>query len=169
MTLRTEQRDSWGLTDATDSQLELLRPLAAALAIAIRRFAKIALCLTLLSLLPWTAWAGVGGSISGTITDASGAAIAKAPVTLVNTGTGVRQSATTDGHGAYSFPVLPVGNYAIEVNQPGFKPYRHTGIVLDTNSALVVNIALQVGERTDAVTVSESSVHLETYSSQIGE
>ena len=169
MTLRTVHRDSPGFLDATNSQVEFLRSLAAALAIAIRGFSKICLGLGLLSFVPAAVWAGVGGSISGTITDASGAAVAKAPITLVNAGTGALQSAATDGHGTYSFPVLPVGNYTIEVNQPGFKPYRHTGIVLDTNSALLIDIVLQVGERTDAVTVSESSVHLETYSSQIGE
>jgi hypothetical protein len=116
-----------------------------------------------------TAFAGVGGSISGTITDPSGAAIATASVTLINASTGVRQSTATDGRGAYTFPVLPVGTYVLEASQSGFKPYRRTGIVLDTSSALVLDVALQVGERTDAVTVSESAVHLETSSSQMGE
>src|ERR1700689_527774 len=125
------------------------------------------LCLVLCFL--GTAFAGVGGSISGTVRDASGAAIAQASVAVVNTSTGVRQSATADSRGAYSFPVLPVGNYVLEVNHPGFKPYRRTGIVLDTNSTLLLDVALQVGERTDAVTVSDSTVHLETYSSQMGE
>ena len=116
-----------------------------------------------------SAMAGVTGSISGTIKDQSGGAIEKASVILINSGTAVRQSCATDGRGAYSFPVLPVGSYVLEVNQPGFKPYRRSGIVLDTNSALLLDIALQVGERTDAVTVSDSAVHLETYSSQMGE
>jgi hypothetical protein len=116
-----------------------------------------------------TAFAGVGGSISGTVKDPSGAAIAKASVDLVNVNTGVRQSTTADAHGAYTFPVLPVGGYILEVNHPGFRPYRRTGIVLDTNSALLLDIVLQVGERTDTVTVGDSAVHLETYSSQMGE
>jgi hypothetical protein len=116
-----------------------------------------------------TSFAGVGGSISGTVTDPSGAAIAGASVTLMNASTGVRQSTATDGLGAYTFPVLPVGGYVLEVSQSGFKPYRRTGIVLDTSSSLVLDVALEVGERTDAVTVSESAVHLETSSSQMGE
>ncbi len=126
-------------------------------------------CLVPLLSLLVMARAGVGGSISGTVKDPSGAAIAKASVTLVNATTGVRQSATADGRGAYTFPVLPVGNYVLEVNQPGFKPYRRTGIVLDTNSALLLDVVLQVGPRIDAITVSDSAVHLETYSSQMGE
>src|ERR1700691_1016605 len=133
-----------------------------------RSLLKLAQRLSLPPLFLGTAFAGVGGSISGTIKDPSGAAIAKASVTVVNTSTGVRQSATTDSRGTYTFPVLPVGGYALEVNQPGFTPYRRTGIVLDTNSALLLDVVLQVGERTE-VTVSDSSVHLDTYSSQMGE
>jgi hypothetical protein len=135
-----------------------------------RRLLKVSLprlCFPLLVL--GTAFAGVGGSISGTIKDPSGAAVAKASVTLVNTSTGVRQAATADGRGAYVFPVLPVGSYVLEVNHPGFKPYRRTGIALDANSALLLDVVLQVGERSDAITVSENAVHVETSSSQMGE
>ncbi len=114
-------------------------------------------------------FAGVGGSLSGAIKDVSGAAIAQASVSLLNTNTGVRQSATADSHGAFSFPVLPVGEYVLEVNHPGFNSYRRTGITLDANSALLLDVVLKVGGRSDAVTVSDSAVHLETYSSQIGE
>ena len=110
--------------------------------------------LCLLLCLLGTAFAGVGGSISGTVKDPSGAAIVKASVTLINPSTGVRQSASADGRGTYAFPVLPVGGYVLEVNHPGFKPYRRTGIVLDANSSLRLDVVLQVGERTDAITVS---------------
>src|SRR6202167_3583368 len=115
------------------------------------------------------AFAGVGGSISGTIKDQSGAAIAKASVTVLNTSTGVRQSAAADNRGTYTFPVLPVGDYVLEVNHPEFKPYRRTGIVIDANSALQLDIVLQVGERTDAITVSDNAARVETSSSQMGE
>jgi hypothetical protein len=134
------------------------------------RFCKIPLaCLCLPVLLLGVVFAGVGGSISGTVKDPSGAAIAQVSVVLVNSSTGVRQSTNADARGAYSFPVLPVGGYVLEVDHPGFRPYRRTGIVVDVNSALWLDIVLEVGKRTDAVTVSDSSVHLETYSSQVGE
>jgi len=128
---------------------------------------RLCLCLSLCFLA--TAFAGVGGSISGTIQDPSGAAIPKASVTVINSSTGVRQSAITDSRGTYTFPVLPVGAYSLEVNQRGFKPYRRTGITLDANSALLLDVVLQVGERTDAITVNENAVHVETSSSQMGE
>jgi hypothetical protein len=116
-----------------------------------------------------TSWAGVGGSISGAIKDPSGAAVAQATVSLLNATTGVQQSAITDGLGTYSFPVLPIGTYILEVNHPGFKPYRRTGIALDANSALHIDIQLTLGQRNDVVTVSDNAAHAETSSSQMGE
>ena len=115
------------------------------------------------------AFAGVGGSISGAVTDASGAAVVKASVTLQNTSTGVRQSATTDTRGAYTFPLLPVGSYILQVTLPGFRPYRLTGIAVDANSALLLDVVLEVGKRTEAVTVNDSAAHVDTSSSQMGE
>jgi hypothetical protein len=129
------------------------------------------LALSLSLLIGWVGitWAGVGGRISGTVKDQSGAPIAQVSITLMNAGTGVRQSATTDGQGSYAFPVVPVGGYVLEVNLPGFKPYRRTGIALDANSALLVDIVLQVGKKTDTVTVNDSAAHIDTSSSQMGE
>src|SRR5208282_2216844 len=158
--------------DATGLQLEATSVARAqpAFAEAFGSFSEtLTRCLCLLLCLLATAFAGVGGSISGTIKDQSGAAIAQASVTLINPSTGVRQSATTDARGAYTFPVVPVGGYALEVNHPGFKPYRRTGIVLDTSSALLLDVTLQVGEHTEEMTVSDSAVHLETFSNQMGE
>jgi hypothetical protein len=117
---------------------------------------------------PWC-WAGVGGSISGTVKDASGAVIPHAEVTAINLDNGVRQTTKSDDKGFYSFPVLLVGHFDVEVSCSGFKPYRRTGVIVDSNSLLVVDAILQVGERSDAVIVSDSAVHLDTYSSQMGE
>lgn len=116
-----------------------------------------------------TAFAGMGGSISGTVKDPSGAAIAGASVAAVSSNTGVKQSTTSDARGAYAFPVLPVGSYVLEVDCPGFRFFRRTGIVLDANSALAFDLVLQVGERNDAITVSDGASQLETSSSQLGE
>jgi hypothetical protein len=90
-------------------------------------------------------------------------------VTAINAGTGVRQEVTTDDRGVYSFPVLSVGHYDLEFNGAGFRPYRRTGITVDANSALRVDAVLQVGEKTDSVTVNDSGVHVETTNTQMGE
>src|SRR5580698_8036840 len=70
--------------------------------------------------------AGTGGSISGTVTDASGAVVAKASVTVKNLETGITQSVTTDAKGFYSFPALTIGYYDLEISSSAFRPYRRT-------------------------------------------
>jgi Carboxypeptidase regulatory-like domain/TonB dependent receptor len=111
----------------------------------------------------------VGGSISGTVKDPGGAVIPKAAVTVINADTGVRRNTRTDGNGTYSFPALPIGHYSIEISASGFKTYLLTGVTLDANSTLVIPASLQVGGQSDTVTVSESTVHVDTASTQMGE
>jgi len=113
--------------------------------------------------------AGVTASISGTVTDASGAAVAGASVTATNVDTGVAFSQSTNGQGYYSFQSLPLGKYTIDVQQKGFKAYQKTGVVLDVNDALVVDVPLQVGQSTEKIVVESSALHVETSSTQMGE
>lgn len=114
-------------------------------------------------------YAGVTASISGTVTDASGAAIAGATVTATNVDTGVAVTQSTNSQGYYSFQSLPLGKYTIDVQQAGFKAYRRTGIVLDVNDALVVDAPMQVGQKTEKVEVESSALHVETANTQMGE
>jgi Carboxypeptidase regulatory-like domain len=113
--------------------------------------------------------ARVGGSISGTVLDPLGATVPGAQITAINTDTNVHETTTTDLRGAYSLPELPVGTYEIRVEARGFKPYRRTGVVIDATSALLVDVSLVVGGRTDTVTVSNSAVRAETADTQLGE
>src|SRR5271168_4312689 len=138
----------------------------------IRNFANIAACagMALLMLLAAVdGWAGEGGKISGTVTDPSGGVVAKAVVMVTNSGTGVRHLTATDDRGFYSFPALPVGTYELYVSAGDFRPYRSTGIVIDANSAVTVDAALQIGDRSEAVTVTDNALHVETTSTQNGE
>ena len=114
-------------------------------------------------------WAGITGSISGIVTDSSGAVISGASVTAVNTQTGVKTTVSTDSKGFYSLPVLDVGNYDLEIRQPGFKTYRQTGLVIDANSALKADATLSVGTATEKIEVSTDTVHVETESTQLGQ
>jgi Carboxypeptidase regulatory-like domain len=115
------------------------------------------------------AFAGVTASISGTVKDATGAAVVGAKVTATNTETGIASSQPTNGDGYYSFQSLSLGHYDIEVQQTGFKVYRQTGIVLDVNAALVIDVTLQVGQLTEKVEVSSEALHVETANTQMGE
>jgi hypothetical protein len=119
--------------------------------------------------LAWTAAAGVGGSISGTVKDPSGALVPKATVSAIDSDTGIRQTTVTDDKGFYSFTSLLIGHYDLEVVIAAFRPYRRTGIVLDANSALTIDAVLEVGGRSDAVTVVDNQLHVETMSTQMGE
>jgi hypothetical protein len=133
------------------------------------RLSVLLLLSALISCAAISAWAGVGGEISGTVKDASGSVIPKVAVTAVSSGTGFEQTITTDEKGFYSFPSLPIGRYDLEFKVAGFGPYRRTGIVIDANTAMIVDAELRVGQKNEAVTVTDTQVHVETSSTQMGE
>jgi hypothetical protein len=127
-------------------------------------FLVVTLSLAVASLL-----ASTGGSISGVVKDVTGGVIPGATVVALNTATRVQQTTRTDVKGFYSFPVLPVGPYEIEIGFRGFKPYQREGLVLDVNSALEVDATLELGERAQTVTVTETGVHVKTSDTQMGQ
>ena len=114
-------------------------------------------------------WCSVTGSISGTVTDPTGAVIPGAAVAAHNTETGIESSTQTNAQGFYSLPALPVGHYDIRIKAAGFEEYQQTGLVLDVNTALRVDATLNVGSITEQVKVSAAAVHVETASTQMGE
>ena len=114
-------------------------------------------------------WASITGSISGIVTDPTGGIVVGAMVTAINTQTGVRAVVHTDKSGFYSFPDLSVGTYDLEVEQKGFKTFHQSRIVIDANSAIKVDVRLELGEVTEKVTVESQAVHVETQSTQMGE
>src|SRR5580704_6440954 len=132
------------------------------------RFPLVVLSALLIFGLPEIVNAAIGGRISGTVEDSSKALIPTATVSATNLDTGVRHAATTNTTGAYSLPNLPVGRYNVDISAPGFRPYRRAGVLVDVNSDLLVDAVLQLGERSDSVTVTESAVRAETASTQLG-
>ena len=127
------------------------------------------LCSAILMLLATASQAGVGGSVSGTVKDASGAVIPDATVNATNVDTGVQGQVATNARGVYSFPELPVGRYTIEIKHTGFKPCLRTVTAVDTSSALTVDAVLEVGKTSDAVTVIDTAARVETSDTQMGE
>ena len=121
------------------------------------------------ALIAHSLWSAAGGSISGKVTDPGGRTVPNATVTATNTDTNFKHTSTTDSKGIYSLPDLAVGRYDIHWEAPGFRPYRNTGVVVDANSALRVDVSLAIGERSDTVTVSASAIHVETADTQLGE
>src|SRR6202163_3752176 len=109
------------------------------------------------------------GSISGTVTDQTGAVIPDTTVSALNLDTTVVQTTKTNANGFYNFTALPVGRYEIEILRDGFKPYKRTGLVADVNSQLRADIVLSMGGQSEEVVVSDTAVHVETESSQMGQ
>jgi hypothetical protein len=80
--------------------------------------------------------------VSGTVTDASGAVIAGAQVTMTETDKDLIHTVSTDTGGRYTFPNLPVGPYRLEVKISGFKDYVESGIVLVVNNNIEINVTM---------------------------
>ncbi len=86
------------------------------------------------------AWSAVTGRISGTVKDPTVAVVPSAQITVVETQTGIKTESKTDSAGFYSFPSLPVGHYELEVKASGFRDFKQTGLILDVNTALTIDI-----------------------------
>jgi len=119
--------------------------------------------------IPALSFAQVGGSISGTVKDSSGAVVPGATVTAMNTVLGTETAVTTDEQGFYSFPKLPVGKYDVTIQIEGFKPLKRPNIAVDADAALQINATLEVGAQSETVTVTANAVHVDTVSTQLGE
>lgn len=116
-----------------------------------------------------TASAQVGGRIYGSVKDQTGAVLPHTPVELRNVSNGLQHTAQTDDEGGYAFPNLAVGTYELSVSVPGFKPYRRSGLTINVGSALQADVALEIGEANEVVTVETSTVQVNTSDTQIGE
>jgi hypothetical protein len=125
--------------------------------------------LAVLPILLSSAWADVAGRISGLVSDPSGAFVAGAAVTLSNAGNGTKQTTITNDQGQYSFPVVPVGRYALAINSPGFQPYKKIGVVIDINSSLQIDATLRIGKNTQTVEVNDDVVTIQMSDTEIGQ
>ncbi|HEU4391085.1 MAG TPA: TonB-dependent receptor, partial [Blastocatellia bacterium] len=92
-------------------------------------------------------------TISGTVTDSTGAVLVGAAIQIRNVGTGVTQSAVADSQGRYSIPDLPVGDYEAQASANGFQTVVHKGITLTVGSQPVVDFSLSVGAAAETVTI----------------
>ncbi|MBZ5625842.1 MAG: TonB-dependent receptor [Acidobacteriia bacterium] len=108
------------------------------------------------------------GQVSGFVRDESGAVIPGAIVVAKNEGTGEERKTATNGDGYYVFPQLLVGRYAISAESAGFKRFIKTGIVLDAEAKVSVDIGMTVGAVTEQVEVQASAAQVKTDSADVG-
>ena len=121
------------------------------------------------SLLPRPAAAqAVTGTVLGTVTDSTGAAVPGATVTLTNLGTGLTRAIVTDTAGEYTAPSLPTGKYKLVAELPGFKTVTLPNVDLGVDQHLRFNVQLSIGAVEENVTVAASSPLVQISSSELG-
>ena len=103
-------------------------------------------------------------TISGHVTDASGAAVPSAKINAINVANNETTSATTDGAGAYAIPFLRPGSYKVTASAAGFKQYTQAGLTLEAAKVSGIDIHLEVGGVNESVEVTANAVALDTQS-----
>src|ERR1700693_4671833 len=111
---------------------------------------------------------GTAGRIVGTVTDQSGGAIAGATVTVTDVERNVPRTLTTDQSGEYSAPNLLPGNYKVRAEAKGFKAFERSGVILEVNGEVRVDLVMQPGEVSQTITVNESAPMVETTNAELG-
>jgi hypothetical protein len=107
-------------------------------------------------------------SLRGVVTDAQGAAIESANVTLENGQTGFRRSTITDSTGVYQFPQVPPGTYALTIVKPGFAVVTQQGVQLEVDTPATLNASMAVATVATAVNVEADVVRIDTVDASIG-
>src|ERR1700674_1811445 len=108
------------------------------------------------------------GGILGTLTDASGASVADAKVTAINTGTGLARESTTDADGNYNFTELPLGTYSITATKQGFRTKTATNIQVGVEGPQRASLTLTPGRVEEKVEVQADVPLVETSSNTLG-
>ena len=107
--------------------------------------------------------------ITGTVKDASQAAVPGAKIQIVNVDTNVRSETNTNEAGIYRVPSLPPGNYRIEVQADGFDHLTRGPVVVQVSQTLALDLTLQVGQQSTAITIDERAPLTESQSSNIAQ
>src|SRR5580692_3681554 len=122
----------------------------------------------LLSALPLCAQVDTG-AILGTVTDASGANVRGATVTLTNEGTNATLSTTTGSDGGYKFTPVSIGQYTVSTNFQGFTTMTERHVTVNVGSEVVINFALKPGAVTETIEVASTTPVLETQDASVGQ
>ncbi len=133
----------------------------------IRRLLFLTLLLSLQVLVTNDLHAQSTGSITGTVSDATGAAIPEATVTVKSPETGLSRSTQTNSSGNFAFPDLAIGSYTMEISKPGFETQKRSATQLLTGQTVGLDLKLTVGTRTESIEVSTDSQQVQTSTSEV--
>lgn len=109
------------------------------------------------------------GQINGLVTDTSGGVIPGATVTATETGTSIARTTVSGANGRYLFTAMRPTVYEIKAEIPGFQTFVRTGIELQANQALTVNVSMSIGELAETVTVAGNAVQVDITTATISE
>lgn len=130
-----------------------------------RSFLAVVTCV----LLAGSCWAQSGrGTLTGSVTDTSGAVVPNAALTLTLTKTGSSYKAISNGQGLFTFPSLTPGVYKLTASAPTFRHFAQNGITVSVGNTSTLTVVLEVGAATDTVTVTADASQLQTQSSDVG-
>ncbi len=130
----------------------------------------LAICLLLLacSFLA-SAQVGAGGTIVGTVTDASGAAVPNADIVINDVDTNTVTRVASNASGEYTAAGLPVGHYTVTAEVKGFKKFEQTNVPLNVGDRRTVDVKLEVGSTTESVVVEADAVQVQTESGEVSD
>jgi hypothetical protein len=105
----------------------------------------------------------------GTVLDPTGAAIGSATISVINVATSQQKSVSTNASGEYSIPLLPIGEYTIRVEAPGFQAKSLKGVILQVDQEARLDITMTLGSTMDTITVQAEAPLLVTDTSSVGQ
>ncbi|MBV9301967.1 MAG: carboxypeptidase regulatory-like domain-containing protein [Acidobacteriaceae bacterium] len=137
----------------------------------ITRFALVLTCALVVCLIGIApSWAQqVTASITGEVTDPSGAAVAGAKITATDTQRGTQYTGETNSNGRYTISNLPVGTYDVKVENPGFQTATVSNVTLELNQVAKLDFPMQIGNVATTVEVTSAAPALQTESTQLGQ
>ncbi|HEY3456870.1 MAG TPA: TonB-dependent receptor [Bryobacteraceae bacterium] len=118
---------------------------------------------------PQSARAQRQGTISGLITDKSGAPVPNAQIKLTNEATGLSRNFVSNQSGNYDMPAVVIGKYTIEVSAPGFADYKQTGINVNVDDRLRIDAQLELRSVQETVVVQADTVHIQAEDATVGQ
>ena len=123
--------------------------------------------IAMLLVLTTGAWGQDNASITGTVTDPTGAAVANATISLTNTATGRGRQVISNTAGQYLFANIGVGNYTLDVSAAGFQRYSKTGVVVNVAQTLAADVALKIGNTQETITVEANALQVQSESNEV--
>ena len=133
----------------------------------LRRVAYLAFALLLTLFVAAGGRAQSTGSMTGTVSDSSGAAIPDATVAVTNTGTAQTRTVQTNASGVFSFPDLPIGSYTMQISKAGFATQKRSATELLTGQTIGIDVTLKIGSQVESIEVTTETQQVQTSTSEV--